>query len=140
MKGLVIRNTHVQYESPVTSGLKVMAKVKVFVHAIDVDADADGRAMTLAPRTYLSRLAKNRSLIGLVHHDNYLFSHVNLHFVDDVNIFFVTTVNALLLTSFYSPRDVILSSKNDCGTVPSAEHHHFIILAWLTNNFQRIIM
>ena len=46
-----------QYESPITSGLKVMAKVKVFVHA--TDADADGRAMTLAPRTYLSRLAKN---------------------------------------------------------------------------------
>ena len=34
-----------------------MAKVKVFVHA--TDADADGRAMTLAPRTYLSLLAKN---------------------------------------------------------------------------------
>ena len=36
-----------------------MAKVKVFVHATDADADADGRAMTLAPRTYLSWLAKN---------------------------------------------------------------------------------
>ena len=35
-----------------------MAKVKVFVHATDADADADGRAMTLAPLTYLSRLAK----------------------------------------------------------------------------------
>ena len=33
-----------------------MAKVKVFVHA--ANADADARAMTLAPRT-LSRLAKN---------------------------------------------------------------------------------
>ena len=30
MKGLVTRNAHVQYESPITSGLKVMAKVKVF--------------------------------------------------------------------------------------------------------------
>ena len=53
-----------QYESPITSGFKVMAKVKVFVHATDADADADadadGRAMTLAPRTYLSRLAKNQ--------------------------------------------------------------------------------
>ena len=39
-----------QYESPITSGKKVMAKVKVFVHA----SDADTRAMTLAPR-----LAKN---------------------------------------------------------------------------------
>ena len=29
-KGLVTRNTHVQYESPITSGKKVMAKVKVF--------------------------------------------------------------------------------------------------------------
>ena len=33
-----------------------MAKVKVFVLA--TDADADGMAMTLAPRTYMSRLAK----------------------------------------------------------------------------------
>ena len=30
MKGLVTRNTHVQYESPTSSGKKVMAKVKVF--------------------------------------------------------------------------------------------------------------
>ena len=57
MKGLVKRNTHVQYESLTSSGKKVMTKVKVFVHA--TDADVDGRAMTLAPRTYLSRLAKN---------------------------------------------------------------------------------
>ena len=49
-----------KYESPITSGLEVMAKVKVFVHATDADADADadGRAMTLAPKTYMSRLAK----------------------------------------------------------------------------------
>ena len=46
-----------KYERSITSGLEVMAKVKVFVHA--TDADADGRAMTLAPRTYMSRLAKN---------------------------------------------------------------------------------
>ena len=45
-----------QYESSITSGLKEIAKVKVVVHA--TDADADGMAMTLAPRTYLSRLAK----------------------------------------------------------------------------------
>ena len=44
-------NTHVQYESPITSGLKVMAKIKAFVHA-----HVDARAMTLAPRTYLPRL------------------------------------------------------------------------------------
>ena len=30
LKGLVTRNTHVQYESPISSGLKVMAKIKVF--------------------------------------------------------------------------------------------------------------
>ena len=33
MKDLVTRDTHVQYESFLTSGLKVIAKVKVFVHA-----------------------------------------------------------------------------------------------------------
>ena len=33
LKGLVTRNTHVQYESSITSSKKVMAKVKVFVHA-----------------------------------------------------------------------------------------------------------
>ena len=61
VKGLVTRNTHVQYESPISSGKKVMAKVKVFVHAsnadADADADADTRAMTLAPG-HSSRLAK----------------------------------------------------------------------------------
>ena len=38
-----------QYESPMSSGKKVMAKVKVFVHA----TDAHSRAVTLpvAPRT-----------------------------------------------------------------------------------------
>ena len=40
-----------QYEIPIFSGKKVMAKVKVFVHATDADANADGRAVTLAPRT-----------------------------------------------------------------------------------------
>ena len=36
-----------------------MANVKVFVHATNADADTydDARAMTLAPHTYLSRLA-----------------------------------------------------------------------------------
>ena len=57
VKGLVTRNTHVQYESPISSGKKVMAKVKVFIHAsnadADGDADADTRAMTLAPRTFV---------------------------------------------------------------------------------------
>ena len=37
-----------QYKSPITSGKKVMSKVKVYVHA-----DADARAMTLAPRTFV---------------------------------------------------------------------------------------
>ena len=39
------------YKSPITSGKKVMATVKVFVRATDADADADGRAVTLASRT-----------------------------------------------------------------------------------------
>ena len=46
-----------QYESFFTYGLKDMAKVTVFVHATDANADADGKALTLALRTYLSRLA-----------------------------------------------------------------------------------
>ena len=41
--------------------LKIMAKVKVFVHATDVD----GRATILAPRTYLSQLAKNDTILDL---------------------------------------------------------------------------
>ena len=49
-----------QYERSITSGLEVMTKVKVFVNANDADADTDGRAMTLAPRIYLSRLAKKQ--------------------------------------------------------------------------------
>ena len=40
-----------QYESHITSGKKVMAKVKVFVPR--THADADARAMTLAPRTFV---------------------------------------------------------------------------------------
>ena len=35
-----------QYESSITSSLKVMAKVKVFVYAANADADADTRAVT----------------------------------------------------------------------------------------------
>ena len=51
MKGLVTKNAHVQYESSISNGKKVMAKVnmvKVFVHASNADTDADGdtRAMT----------------------------------------------------------------------------------------------
>ena len=43
-----------QYEISITSGKKVMAKLKVFVHAhADADIDADTRAITLAPRTFL---------------------------------------------------------------------------------------
>ena len=46
-----------QYESPITSGKKVMSKVKSFcprTHAdADADADADTRAMTLASRTFV---------------------------------------------------------------------------------------
>ena len=47
MKGLVTRNTHVQYENFIFNGLTVKAKVKVFVYAANADADTDdGRAMT----------------------------------------------------------------------------------------------
>ena len=46
-----------KYESSVFNGLKVMAKVKVFIHATnagaDADADADTRAVTLAPHTFV---------------------------------------------------------------------------------------
>ena len=50
-----------KYESSIFYGLKVMAKVKVFVYAANADAvadadagaDADGRAMRLAPRTFV---------------------------------------------------------------------------------------
>ena len=41
-----------QYKSSISSGKKVMGKVQVF-HASHADADADARAMTLAPRTYV---------------------------------------------------------------------------------------
>ena len=37
-----------------------MAKVKVFVYATNTDADADGRAMTLAPRTFVLALLKRK--------------------------------------------------------------------------------
>ena len=46
-----------KYESSIFNGLKVMAKVKVFVHATNADANADAnantRAVTLAPRTFV---------------------------------------------------------------------------------------
>ena len=51
LKGLVTSNTHVQYESSTSYGKKGMAKFKVFVHASNGNADADARAMTLAPQT-----------------------------------------------------------------------------------------
>ena len=41
MKDLVTWNTHVQYESPITSALKAMTKVKVFVHQSHANADTD---------------------------------------------------------------------------------------------------
>ena len=40
VKGLVTRNTHAQYESLISSGKKVMAKVKVFVHASNAERTA----------------------------------------------------------------------------------------------------
>ena len=47
-----------QYESFNSSGKKVMAMVIVFVHVSNADPDADTRAMTLAPRTFVPRLFK----------------------------------------------------------------------------------
>ena len=53
MKGLVTNNTHVEYESSITSSKKVMAKVTAFVHVSNADGDTDTRAMTLAPWTFV---------------------------------------------------------------------------------------
>ena len=47
-----------KYESPTSCGIQVTAIIEVFVHA----TNADARAMTLAPQTYLSQLAKNDSV------------------------------------------------------------------------------
>ena len=38
-----------QYKSSIFNGLKVMAKVKVIVHASHANTDADGRDMTFLP-------------------------------------------------------------------------------------------
>ena len=66
-----------KYERSITSGLEVMAKVKVFVHATDADADADGRAMTLAPRAYMCRLAKKcTSILKYIHIEMVCSTHV----------------------------------------------------------------
>ena len=51
MKGFVIKNTQMKYESSIFNSLKVMATVKVFVQ--EANAEADARAMTLAPRTFI---------------------------------------------------------------------------------------
>ena len=47
------RSCHKEYTYKISTfnGWKVMAKVKVFVHA--ANGDADTRAMTLAPRTFI---------------------------------------------------------------------------------------
>ena len=44
-----------KYECSIFNDLKVMANVKVFVHAAntDADADTDARAITLAPQTFV---------------------------------------------------------------------------------------
>ena len=52
-ESLVTSNAHVQYESPISSGKKVMAKVKVFVYA-NTRADISSR-----------RLAKNQGFLLL---------------------------------------------------------------------------
>ena len=40
-----------QYEIPITSGLKIMAKVKVFVQAAQADTNARATCMKLASKT-----------------------------------------------------------------------------------------
>ena len=41
------------YEISILNGLKVMAKVIVFVHVSNADAEAATTALTLAPRTFI---------------------------------------------------------------------------------------
>ena len=53
VKGLVTRNTNLQYESSITSGKKFMAKVKVFVHTSNLDTDTRAMTLHVAPRTFL---------------------------------------------------------------------------------------
>ena len=70
MKGLVIRITHMKYDSFIFNYLKVMAKVKVFfcscTHA-DTDADTEARAMTLAPRTFVPSRKKSTRTVRMGH-------------------------------------------------------------------------
>ena len=47
-----------KYESSIFSGLKVMSKVKVFVYTANANAEANGRSMTLAPRTFVPARSK----------------------------------------------------------------------------------
>ena len=49
-KGLVIRNTHVKYESPITYHSKDMANVKVFADR-QTDKQTD-RPKTICPRSF----------------------------------------------------------------------------------------
>ena len=51
MKGLDTMITHMKYESSIFYGVKVIDKVKVFVHA--TNADVDTRTVTLAPWTFV---------------------------------------------------------------------------------------
>ena len=64
---IVTRNTNVQYESHSSSGLKIMAKVKLFVHTSHMDTEA----MTLAPRAYLKWLAKMKAKINKIERRSY---------------------------------------------------------------------
>ena len=55
-----------------------MAKVKVFVHA--TDAEVDSRAMTLAPRTYLSQLATKKFIPYTV--DGFIILGTNFSWIE----------------------------------------------------------
>ena len=61
VKGLIIRNTHVKYESPNSCGSWVMANVKVFVRAY-ADANPDTKAMTYAPWTFVLACFSSRKM------------------------------------------------------------------------------
>ena len=64
-----------EYESSIFHGLKVMAKVKVFVKASNVDTDADAGAI-LAPRTFVltGYVISDKCYLSLFHYFNTFYT------------------------------------------------------------------
>ena len=62
-----------QYKSIISSGKKIIAKVKIFVHASNAgaDADADTRGMILAPRTFVKSFIIYDQIIWIVNNWEY---------------------------------------------------------------------